>query len=198
MKPAPTAAWLAAALLLSPVLAGSASATPEGPATLAELQEQEMAAPEAADEASSDEDVPMANGHVARATFTTGMADREPTDEVTRLANDATRILFFTDLRDLQGQTVTHVWEHDGNVVAKVPFTVGAPRWRVYSSKNLEPSWTGEWAVKVVDGTGQVIQVEYFEYVTAAEGGSVPASMPEGSAEASMPEGSLPASMPEE
>jgi hypothetical protein len=204
MKPASNAVWLAAALLLSPALAGRATATGEGPATLSELEREAVAAPEPAEEMSLDDEEPMANGHVARAAFTTGVAEREPTDEVTRLGNDATRILFFTDLRDLQGQTVTHVWEHDGKVVARVPFSVKAPRWRVYSSKNLEPSWTGEWAVKVVDATGQVIHAEYFEYVPAADGGSVADAMPEEDAAplpASMPEAddaNVPAAMPEE
>lgn len=183
MKPASSAAWLAAALLLSPALAGRAAATGEGPATLSELEHEALAPPDSEagiEESAPDEDEPMANGHVARAAFTTGVAEREPIDEVSRLGNDATRILFFTDLRDLQGQTVTHVWERDGNVVARVPFAVGSPRWRVYSSKNLEPAWTGEWAVKVVDATGQVIHAEYFEYVPAAEAGAAtPASMPE-------------------
>jgi hypothetical protein len=101
-------------------------------------------------------------------------------DEVKRLSNESMEILFFTDLRDLQGQTVTHLWERDAKVMAKVSFAVGAPRWRVYSSKTLDPSWTGEWSVKVVDAAGQVIHAEFFEYVTAAssESEAPPASMP--------------------
>ena len=172
-----TAGWIAAfAVLVSPSLAGNAAATEEMDATPAEAVEAEAA--EAS--APSEFEEPMANGHVARATFTTLVADREPQNEVTQLGNDHMNILFFTDLRDLQGQTVTHVWERDGQLMAQVPFAVGAPRWRVYSSKNLEPSWTGEWAVKVVDESGQVIHAEYFEYVAAAvtETESSPASMP--------------------
>lgn len=174
-----TAGWIAAfALLASPTLAGNAAATEEMETTPAEAVQAEAAEASAA----SEFEEPMANGHVARATFTTGVADREPQDEVTQLGNDHTSILFFTDLRGLQGQTVTHVWERNGQLMAKVPFAVGAPRWRVYSSKNLEPSWTGEWTVKVVDESGQVIHAEYFEYVAAAatetHTETPPASMP--------------------
>ncbi len=172
-----TAGWIAAfALLASPTLAGNAAATEEMETTPAEAVRAEAAEASAPTEF----EVPMPNGHVARATFTTMVADREPQDEVTQLGNDHTNILFFTDLRGLQGQTVTHIWERGGNVMAKVPFAVAAPRWRVYSSKNLEPSWTGEWTVKVVDESGQVIHAEYFEYVVAAVTGTEasPASMP--------------------
>jgi len=185
-----TAVSIAAAALL---LAGSASATEElgtYPGTDTELQAELVAAelqpaaemktqgseqtePEATEE-------PLANGHVARAGFTTGVVDREPKDEVTRLENDSIQILFFTELRGLQGQTVTHLWERDGEIMAEVPFSVGAPRWRVHSSKKLDPEWTGAWSVKVIDAEGQVIHVESFDYVAAAtpEPEASPASMP--------------------
>lgn len=165
------------------LMAGSAGATEEMgtvPSDALEAHGADETEPvvEPTDPAELEE--PMANGHVARATFTTGVAGREPMDEVKRLSNESTQILFFTDLRDLQGQTVTHTWERDGKVMAKVPFSVGAPRWRVYSSKSLDPSWIGEWSVKVVDASGQVIHAEFFEYVSAAtaEPEAPPASMP--------------------
>jgi hypothetical protein len=165
-----SAVWIAATALL---LAGGVSATEEmgsAPNDALEVHGGQESEPAVLEE-------PMANGHVARAIFTTGVAEREPQDEVMRLSNESTRILFFTDLRDLQGQTVTHVWERDGNLVAQVPFSVGAPRWRVYSSKELEPSWTGEWSVKVVDASGQVIHAESFHYVAAATPEAPPAAM---------------------
>ncbi|MFA7620175.1 MAG: DUF2914 domain-containing protein, partial [Thiohalomonadaceae bacterium] len=64
------------------------------------------------------------------------------------------RIYFFTELRDMEGQTVSHRWEQDGEVMAEVPFNVGGPRWRVWSSKNIDSGATGEWSVAVVDGAG--------------------------------------------
>lgn len=122
------------------------------------------------------------SGHVARAAFTTLVADREPQDEVSRLTNEHNRIIFFTDLRDLAGRNVFHVWEHDGAVMARVPFSVKGPRWRIYSTKNLEPSWVGEWTVKVVDEKGEVLHTETFSYVSVADASGTetapPASIP--------------------
>ncbi|TLY46000.1 MAG: DUF2914 domain-containing protein [Nitrospirae bacterium] len=95
-----------------------------------------------------------ASDAVVRAVFTTAVADREPADQITSLKNDVPQVYFYTELIDLEGQTVTHKWEYAGEVKAEVRFDVKAPRWRVWSSKKLDPSWTGEWTVSVVDGSG--------------------------------------------
>jgi hypothetical protein len=107
------------------------------------------------------------NEWVARAQFTTNVIDREPVDDVTELTNDIDKILFFTELRSMTGQTVTHRWEYNGSVMAEVSFDIGGPRWRVYSSKNLLPSQTGEWKVSVVDGAGDIITEKTFNYTEA-------------------------------
>jgi len=99
----------------------------------------------------------MSRGEVARAAFATAIEDREPVDKVEKLPADHQKIYFFTELRDMAGQTVTHRWEHDGQVQAEVKFNVKGPRWRVWSSKNLPTDATGEWKVSVVNGNGEVI-----------------------------------------
>jgi len=123
----------------------------------------ESEAGEAAPEASSE---PL-SGRVARAGFTTEVIDREPQDSVTSLSNDTSQIHFHTEFSGLEGHTLTHVWERDGVEMARVPIVVGGSRWRVYSSKNLDPSWLGEWKVSVVDDEGRVLHSESFSYVAA-------------------------------
>lgn len=113
--------------------------------------------------------VPASMGNVARAVFTTQIADREPVDTVTELTNDKERVYFFTDLRGMTGQIITHQWEFAGNIMAEVKFKVGSgPRWRVYSSKNLLPDWVGEWTVKVIDESGSTLNVSQFRYLPAS------------------------------
>lgn len=111
----------------------------------------------------------MAADGVARATFATAIQDREPVDQVGQLTNDNGVVYFFTELQGLEGQTVTHRWEHGGEVRAEVSFTVGGNRWRVWSSKNLQPGWLGEWQVSVIDEGGNVMSQESFAYVPADE-----------------------------
>jgi hypothetical protein len=106
--------------------------------------------PEAAAEA-------VPEGSVARSTFTSGIQDREPVDQLTEVTTPSGKIYFFTELRDLDGQTVQHRWLYQGQVVAEVAFNVGGSRWRVWSNKSLQPDQLGTWTVEVVDGNGRVI-----------------------------------------
>ena len=107
-------------------------------------------------------------GSVARAIFTSQIVDREPVDTLTTIPNTQDKIYFFSDLRDLEGQIITHRWEYNKQVMAEVKFKVGGPRWRVYSSKNLVPDWTGEWTVVVLDESGWPLKASIFEYTQAA------------------------------
>ena len=107
---------------------------------------------------------PAPNGRVARSTLTTAVIDREPQDAVETLSNDNVQIFYFTDVRDATGETITHRWEWMGRVVAEVPFAVRGPRWRIHSSKNLDPSWLGEWTVTAVDSSGRVLSRDHFTF----------------------------------
>jgi len=136
-------------------------------------------------------------GRVTRASFTSEIIDREPQDSITRLSNEHFGIVFFTELRDLDGQTVSHVWGREGAEMARVLFVVNGPRWRVYSTKKLEPSWTGEWTVRVEDESGRVLHTESFSYTPVAAGaGAEAATLPSEEPPAVTEE--LPASITEE
>lgn len=119
-----------------------------------------------------------AQGTVVRAQFTTDVQGNEPIDKITSLSTDQTRILFFTELRDLAGQTVTHRWEHGDKVVSEVPLQVGAARWRTFSSKTLNPSLSGEWKASVLDASGQTLAVATFSYVAATKTEAAPSAPP--------------------
>ncbi len=120
---------------------------------------------------------PAREGSVARAQFTSGVQEREPTDKLTNLSSDKTQIYFFTELKNLDGTVVIHRWEHDGKVIAEQPFEVDSPRWRVWSRKTLNPSWTGEVKVSVVDGSGKMLTAQTLKFDAAtAPAASTPAS----------------------
>jgi hypothetical protein len=106
----------------------------------------------------------VSSEHVARALFTSEVQNREPTDTITSLSNDKTKIYFYSELIGLGGQTVTHRWEYQGKTMGEVKFNVGGPRWRVWSSKTLLPQWTGEWRVSIIDGAGNKVGEGTFNY----------------------------------
>jgi len=113
-------------------------------------------------------------GTVARAQFTTAINDREPADSVSSLSNDQTRVYYFTELKGFEGQKVAHRWEHDGKVMHEQAFEVSSPRYRTYTSKTFDPSWTGEWKVSVVDESGATVSANTLSY-TKAEPAAAPA-----------------------
>lgn len=117
----------------------------------------------------------FSRGSVVRSAFTRGVEEREPTEDLQKLTNENGQVKFFTELRDMSGQTATHRWEYDGKVVAEVAFDVKGPRWRVWSSKSLIPQWTGDWKVSVINGAGEVISEKKLSYDVAAASESTPA-----------------------
>jgi len=103
-------------------------------------------------------------GSVSRSVFTTKITAHEPMDEVKNLQFNNRRVIYFSELRNMSGQTAIHRWEFNGNVMAETKFKIGGPRWRVWSSKNLVPSWVGEWKVSVLNDLGDIISEDVFKY----------------------------------
>jgi hypothetical protein len=104
-------------------------------------------------------------GEVSRAMFTIGVDDREPVIMVDSIDSGSyDSISFFTELNDLAGHNVTHQWTYNDEVMFEKTFEVKGDRWRVWTSKTLIPSWTGDWTVKVLDTDRTVIASKSFEY----------------------------------
>jgi len=158
---------VALALLLAGPAAGDSHAS-AGEAT----GEAEAMPSEGAGAAAAEEEAPptLPADAVRRAQFTSGVEEREPVDSLQQVSDDRARLLFFTELRGLDGRTVTHRWEHAGDVVAEVPFEVDGPRWRVWSSKDLDEGALGSWAVTVVDESGRELLRREIDVVEASSG----------------------------
>lgn len=105
-----------------------------------------------------------AEAEVSRAQFTSAILDREPTDELSAISPSTDKIFFFTEVRNMDGSSITHRWSLNGAVMAEVEFKVRAQRWRVYSSKTLLPEWRGDWVVDVLDGDGKVLETRTVGY----------------------------------
>jgi hypothetical protein len=113
--------------------------------------------------------------HVARAQLASNVVRLEPVDslsgEITGVPGGVKQVFFYTELRGLAGKRVTYRWEHEGQLEATVPITVGGSwRWRTYSRKELLPDKTGEWRVQLVDDAGAVLAEAQFVYRNDAPG----------------------------
>lgn len=104
-------------------------------------------------------------GEVTRAMFTIGVDNREPVIMVDSIDSSSyTSISFFTELQDLSGNNITHQWTFNGDVMFEKTFEVKGPRWRIWTSKTLIPSWIGTWTVNVLDDDRTVLSSKSFEY----------------------------------
>lgn len=110
----------------------------------------------------------LAADGVARQSFTTSIMDHEPTNQVTELTHDTSKIYYFTEIRGLKDQTITHRWQHNGEIQASVSIPIGGDRWRVWSSKNLSANASGEWQVVVLDEAGSILSQNSFNYQPAS------------------------------
>ena len=106
---------------------------------------------------------------VSRTAFTSAIENKEPVSDLKEISSDINRIYFFTELMGLNGHTIIHRWEYNGQVHAEISFQVGGNRWRTWSSKNILPSWKGKWLVSVLDEGGNIIEQSSFDYIAPVE-----------------------------
>lgn len=126
-------------------------------------------APEPSDKQPMQRDVNQSlSVHVSRAHLAFKIKNREPVNIVERVVpvnpNGIEKINFFTELKNLKGQAIRHIWFHNDKQVSSIQFNVRGNRWRVYSSKLLDKSALGRWEVQVVNDAGDLIIKEQFEY----------------------------------
>lgn len=162
----------------SPAATQTETATQSGVATQTEAAIQSEGA-EAQPEMSG-----FSRGSVVRSIFTTVIDNREPVDKVKSIDTSNRKIYYFTELRDMAGQTAVHRWEYKGKVMAEVNFKVRGPRWRVWSQKSFAPGWSGDWKVSVLNGAGEVISEDVIAYIAKTE---TPVTAPDTDSTASEP-----------
>jgi len=69
-----------------------------------------------------------------------------------------TRILGLED-----GGSVIHRWIFKSKVMVETKLNIGGPDWRTWSSKSIDPFWSGDWKVEVVnDSDGAVMDILEF------------------------------------
>jgi hypothetical protein len=95
---------------------------------------------------------------VSRHGFTSKIVDREPIDVLVNFTiTDKAKIYYFTELTNMQGIEVSHVWYQNHRMVYQMPVTAGGSRWRTYSSMNAANFTPGDTlTVEVIGADGLV------------------------------------------
>ncbi|WP_062569482.1 DUF2914 domain-containing protein [Pseudoalteromonas arabiensis] len=102
---------------------------------------------------------------VSRAVLTTDVVDREPVNVLksdVKLLDISQSLSFFSELKNMQGQTVRHVWYYQDQQLASIELAISSPRFRTYSTKNIMPEQVGDWRVEVVDTDGNLLAQKEF------------------------------------
>jgi cytoskeletal protein RodZ len=77
---------------------------------------------------------------------------------------EGTRVWFWTLVQGgSSGDTIRHVWIHEGRETNNIPLTVGGWHWRTHTRKYLAPGSGGRWAVEARDAAGRVLARSEFE-----------------------------------
>ncbi len=105
-----------------------------------------------------------ADGSVSISTFTSGVNNGEPIDYRQEFFNDTPVVFFYSELLGLKGQTVRHRWSLEGKAMQEVAIEVTQPRQAAWSKSVMQPDWTGNWTVEVVDKAGKILKRSNFAY----------------------------------
>jgi cytoskeletal protein RodZ len=93
----------------------------------------------------------------------TGVENRQLVGEANSFPA-GTRVFFWTRvLGGRNGDTIRHVWLHEGRVIAGTKLRLGGSHWRTQSRKTLRA--LGRWAVEARDAAGNVLASTQFDCV---------------------------------
>ena len=94
---------------------------------------------------------------VTRSGVGTDVADQQLVGQSDMFAV-GTRVAFWTHVTGGRpGDTVRHVWSHDGRTASAVDLPVGSPSWRTQSRRTLAAGAEGTWVVEARDPEGRVL-----------------------------------------
>lgn len=106
----------------------------------------------------------QSQGSVVNGTFTANIADGAPVDFRQQFTNTAPVVYYYGELLDLAGQTVKMRWSLEGKPMQETQVEVKNARQPSWSMMKMQPQWTGNWMVEVVNGKGQVINRQTFAF----------------------------------
>jgi hypothetical protein len=88
----------------------------------------------------------------------TGVHSRVPTGISSYFDSSVGKLYAFTRIVGAEGDTrVYHKWYYGDVLVADVPLTVRSGDWRTWSTKNVQPDWTGDWRLVIVSEDGSIL-----------------------------------------
>lgn len=111
--------------------------------------------------------VEILSDHLLHAQLSNGIRGREPVDHAAAVIpmneEGLVKVFFFTELQDLQGQTVYYDWFLEDKRMARVRARPQLESTHAYSSKFIDRHMLGQWQVKVQTAKGDTLARAEFE-----------------------------------
>lgn len=98
-----------------------------------------------------------ADPRIARQLLTAAINNREPVGQLNGPLAAPVVVYFFNELKEMQGEQVSHRWYRDDQLVRERTINVGAVRWRTWSRHEIGDKATGQWRVELVDSSGKLL-----------------------------------------
>ena len=90
----------------------------------------------------------------------------EPVGVDVKFNKNVGKLFCFTEVSTDQYPTnIVHLWLYNNNIMAEIPLSVNANKWRTYSSKIISPQWVGKWKVEIYTSNNKLIDEISFEIV---------------------------------
>ena len=86
------------------------------------------------------------------AVMCTAVVDRVCEGVSDSFPSDVGKVYAHTTILDHEG-SVTHRYIFKGKVMAEINLNVKGTPWRTWSSKTIDPLWSGDWKVEVVNNS---------------------------------------------
>jgi len=106
---------------------------------------------------------------LVRAKLATGIWENEPFGKITGSikvnGEEATGIFYFTELENMKGKAVFHIWKYKGEVIFKKKRDIQENSWKTYTSKLFTKHSVGPWTVETVDSNKRQLNVIHFDVV---------------------------------
>lgn len=90
--------------------------------------------------------------------------ERMPTGVADSFAPNVDKVYLWCKVLGAEDATsVRHIWYYKGEEMATVELAVESKSWRTWSYKTILPEWTGNWEVKVLDASDNVLRAIAFK-----------------------------------
>jgi hypothetical protein len=111
----------------------------------------------------------IVSSRVKRLLITDGVKSNEPQGDISDIRQRSKvkgllKIYAYSEVQNLQGETLHYRWLHSGKLIADVKIKVRSNSWRSHASKYLNNQMRGNWRVELKTSEGELLAFTEFVY----------------------------------